>query len=184
MRLPASLLFLSLLLATAPGCDGQAPAVTADTGGDIAFLLDGEEWAVGASLEMIYTPGYGYLLLTGWASPENPVLQQSLIFSLPKDLSQRSYPLTTYTVGQNGYFASISEYTEDFPYSTYESIGAGDALVVTRYDSSTGELEATFEGTFTDKNPNRSLPRTLPDTFRVTQGRIQVTLTNPQDVPR
>lgn len=184
MRLPTSLLLLALLLATAPGCDGQAPADTADTGGDVSFLLDGEEWAVGASVEMIYTRGYGYGLLTGWTAPGNPVLRQFLIFQLPKDLSQRSYPLATYVLGENGYSTLISEYTEDFPYSTYESIGAGDALVVTRYDSSTGELEATFEGTFTDKNPNRSLPRTLPDTFRVTQGRIQVTLTNPQDVPR
>ena len=182
MRSLTPTLVLALLLGTAAGCDGQTPEPAPDTGGDVSFLLDGEEWAVGASVELIYTEGYGYLLLTGWPTPGRPALRQSLTFSLP-DLAERSYPLATYAFENRGYFAFMSERADDdSPLGNYASIGAGDALVVTRYDPATGALEATFEGTFAEA-PDPGSIRTLPDTFRVTRGVVRATLSNPPAAP-
>ena len=183
MRSLTPTLVLALLLGTAAGCDGQTPEPAPDTGGDVSFLLDGEEWAVGASVELVYREGRGYGLFTGWPTPGNPALRQSLIFSLPNDLAERPYPLATYVFEGNGYFAFMSERADDdSPLGTYASIGAGDALVVTRYDPATGELEATFEGTFAAA-PRQGSPRTLPDTFRVTRGVVRATLSNPPAAP-
>ena len=168
---------LVVLLALA-GCDTEAPPPQ-DTGGEVSFLLDGQEWAVGANVSSVYTEGYGYGILTGWPAPGDSRLRQVLLLALP-DLSERAYPLADYQTGGEGYGTTISEEDGDAPLANYESIGDGDSLVVTRYDPATGEIEATFEGTFATA-PNPRLPRTLPDTFEVTRGVVRATLWNPPE---
>ena len=171
---------LVLLLLALAGCDAQAPP-TQDTGGEVSFLLDGQEWAVGANVMFVYTEGYGYGILTSWPAPGDARLDQALWFDLP-NLSARAYPLANYQTDRGGYGASFSERDRDAPLANYESVGDGDSLVVTRYDPATGEIEATFEGTFATA-PNPRVPRTLPDTFEVTRGVVRATLWNPPENP-
>ena len=170
---------LLALLALA-GCDTEAPPPE-DTGGEVFFLLDGEEWAVGANVSFIYTEGYGYSILTSWPAPDDTRLRQMLRFALP-NLSERAYPLADYQTDRGGYGTTISELDHDAPLANYKSVGAGDSVVVTRYDPATGEIEATFEGTFATA-PSSFSRQTLPDTFAVTRGVVRATLWNPPETP-
>lgn len=173
----------ALVFGPATGCDGQAPEPAADTGGDVSFLLDGQEWARGASITLVYTKDFGYSLLTSWPTPSNQALRQSLIVTLPK-LEPGTYAFETYLVGQNGYngFMTEMEAGSDYSLGLYKPSNSEGALVVTRVDPDTRAIEATFEGTFATA-PRPGSPRTLPDTFRVTRGIVHTTLANPQDVP-
>ena len=171
-RLP---IFCVLLLALA-GCDTEAPV--ADANGDVSFLLNGEEWAVSARAGAT-AADFGYLIVASWPSPANPSIRQQLTILLP-DLVERTYPAARQEGDEEPYGLSISERDDDATLSRHLAVDAASetgGFTVTRYDPATGDIEATFEGTFGYRGGNESI-RTLPDTFRVTNGRLRVRLAN------
>ena len=168
------MLHVLLFLVALSGCDTQTPG--ADVRGNVSFLLNGEEWAVSADV-VASAQSYGYLIGATWASPENPALAQTLTIVLP-DLSEQTYPTAESSVDDRLYGLWFTESDADAILSRHVAVDAASqtgGFTVTDFDPATGEIAATFEGTFATRSGNVSI-RTLPDTFRVSSGTLQVRL--------
>lgn len=175
-------LFLTGLLFSAAmsGCDAQEPSPALN--GEISFLLDGEPWAPEAEA-FAQVVDYGILIGVNWPAPGNPMLTHVLNLAVP-DLAQRQYPIARLPVGNGesgrSYGLMLFEVDYDAIYSTHTPVDEASltgGFTITRYDSTSGEIEATFEATVGSR-PGLANLRTLPDTFRISQGRLKVKLFN------
>lgn len=173
---------ISILSFAAAGCDGQE--VARPFYGESRFLLNGELWATSERTGM-GASSVGddalYLFTSSRISSPDGYTSNGISIMLP-DIVAGSYPAQQYVVGQALYGVVFREIDYDVRIGRWESIDPSDSVFVTRFDPATNEVEGTFEGTFVAP-PRPDLPRTLPDTLRITDGYFRAIVQRPSQGP-
>lgn len=166
--------FLGAVLVLAAGCDTSAP----DPVGSFSLRLNGDVRG-NSDLDragLTHNPSYGYLLNLQLGTGDR-YRTHGFVITLPQ-LSTGPYSL--YPHEYNGFFyeALFFETYDQQPAGSYEIVSPGDSLTIVEYNENTGYVKATFAGTYVVENPHAPF-RTLPDTLRITEGVVEVTLYNP-----
>jgi len=181
MKLFAFTAFCFLVFMTA--CDSRDLPPVTDTGGEVSFLLNGEEWAIGANVGAVEA-SYGYLIGASWVDPEGSGVRQLLRIAVA-DISKGEHPAAT-RAGNNGNFGIYGLFFDvldgDAILASWEAVGAEaerGGIRVVDFDSTSGAVEIEFEGTLVGGRSDGRFV-TPPDALNVADGLLRTTVYRPE----